>query len=173
MYHYVYIIEDIETEEYYIGSRTSRCIPNEDDYLGSMKSWKPNKNKLYKTIIGCYETRYEAIEIERNIITIKINDPLNRNYYIPTMGFHTVGLKRSKKWIDWNSKRFRGSKNPNFGKYHGLDRNEINNRLDKIKNIDLNKFGWVVKVSKILGITHTQTKRFINKYYMGDYTRNK
>ena len=48
---------------------------------------------------------------------------------------------------------------------------EIANRLEKIKNIDLNKFGWVKKVSIALNLTHTQTKRFIDKYYKGEFFR--
>jgi hypothetical protein len=47
MFHYVYQVEHIETDEFYIGSRTSKNIhPSLDPYLGSMKTWKVNKNKL-------------------------------------------------------------------------------------------------------------------------------
>ena len=52
MYHYVYKLELPETKEYYFGSRTSKVEPIKDVYyLGSMKSWKPDKKKLVKTII--------------------------------------------------------------------------------------------------------------------------
>ena len=57
----------------------------------------------------------------------------------------------------------------NFGGSNKLSDDEIKNRLDKIKEVDLMKYGWVKKVSDILEITHTQTKRFIKKYYNGSY----
>ena len=51
MYHYVYKLEHIETKEFYVGSRTSKLHPSLDVYLGSMKTWKPDKTKLKKTRI--------------------------------------------------------------------------------------------------------------------------
>ena len=49
MYHYVYKLELPETKEYYFGSRTSKVEPIKDIYyLGSMKTWKPDKKKLVK-----------------------------------------------------------------------------------------------------------------------------
>lgn len=39
-HHYVYKLTDLITDEYYIGVRSSSCIPEEDrKYRGSMKSW--------------------------------------------------------------------------------------------------------------------------------------
>lgn len=44
---------------------------------------------------------------------------------------------------------------------------EIKLRLKRIKdsNIDLTRYGWVTKIAKLLVVTHTHVKRFINKYY--------
>lgn len=51
---------------------------------------------------------------------------------------------------------------------------EIKSRLDKIAHINLQKYGWVCQVANELEISHTQARRFINKYYTGDiYTRAK
>ena len=61
----------------------------------------------------------------------------------------------------------------NFGGSNKLSEDEINRRLSLIKNIDLSKFGWVKKVSVRLGLTHTQVRRFIEKYYNGEYYRRK
>lgn len=45
--------------------------------------------------------------------------------------------------------------------------------LDMIKDVDKTKFGWVAKASKILGVSHSQVKRLIDKYYTGEiYRRN-
>ena len=48
-----------------------------------------------------------------------------------------------------------------------LKEEEIQRRLKLIKeaNIDLTKYGWVQKVAKLLGVTHTHVKRFIDRYY--------
>jgi hypothetical protein len=167
MYHYVYKLTHRETNEFYIGSRTSKLSPDEDTYLGSMKSWKPEVNKLQKTIIKTFSTRKEAVQYEIDLLKIFIEDELNRNYHIPSLGFHTQGLKRNDEWKLWNSKRLKGKNNPQYGKYHGLDDEEVKSRLLKINDVDFSKFGWVKKVSDKLNITHTQTRRFINKYFNG------
>ena len=60
-----------------------------------------------------------------------------------------------------------------FGGYNQLNDNEIKERLDKIKDIDLMKMGWVKKVSDVLEISHAQVKRFIKKYYKGEYYQRK
>lgn len=60
-----------------------------------------------------------------------------------------------------------------FGGQNKLNEKEIKDRLILIENIDLTKYGWVQKVSELLDITHTQTKRFIEKHYNGDYYRRK
>lgn len=35
----------------------------------------------------------------------------------------------------------------------------------------MNKYGWVKKASDLLNLTHTQIRRFVNKYYEGEYFR--
>ena len=46
--YYVYEIKDKTTNQFYIGSRGCYCDINDDKYLGSPKTWKPNKKKLIK-----------------------------------------------------------------------------------------------------------------------------
>lgn len=48
MYHYVYLITDLSTNEFYIGSRSCKVHPTVDPYTGSMSVWKPNKNNISK-----------------------------------------------------------------------------------------------------------------------------
>lgn len=92
MYHYVYRIEHIETGEFYIGSRSSKTHPTIDSYMGSMYTWKPDITKLKKEIIkDDFNSRDEANEFESIEIEINIECELNRNYHIPSKGFHTKG----------------------------------------------------------------------------------
>lgn len=60
-----------------------------------------------------------------------------------------------------------------YGGRNKLTKKEIKERFENIKDIDLTKYGWVSLVSKRLGITHTQVKRFIDKYYKGECYRRK
>jgi hypothetical protein len=109
MYHYVYKLELPNTGEYYFGSRTSKIEPFKDIYyLGSMKSWRPNKKNLVKTIIKFdFENRKECIEYERELIIKHRSDKLNMNAHIPNVGFNTIGLGQ---YVDENGKVFRVSK---------------------------------------------------------------
>ncbi|ADM80156.1 hypothetical protein phiAS5_ORF0313 [Aeromonas phage phiAS5] len=54
---------------------------------------------------------------------------------------------------------------------HAFKEEDIKARLDAISHIDLNKRGWVVKVSNVWGVSHTQTKRFMDQHYKGDVFR--
>jgi hypothetical protein len=109
MYHYVYKLELPETKEYYFGSRTSKVEPiNDIYYLGSMKTWKPDKKKLVKFIIKCdFENREDCIKYERELIIEHRFDVLNKNAHIPGVGFKTVGLGQ---YVDINNKVYRVSK---------------------------------------------------------------
>lgn len=110
MYHYTYKLELPETKEYYFGSRTSKIKPIHDvHYMGSMKSWRPDKKKLIKTIIReDFNSREECIKHERELILNHRQDKLNMNGHIPGVGFNTLGLGQ---YIDENGKIFRVSKN--------------------------------------------------------------
>ena len=104
MYHYVYRVEHIETGEYYIGSRSSKVHPSIDSYLGSMKTWNPDKTKLRKIILReGFSNREGAIEFESVEIYKNIENDLNRNYNIPDRKFFTAGFVTVK---DENGKCF-------------------------------------------------------------------
>jgi len=90
-------LEHIETGEFYFGSRGCKCEPEEDiKYLGTMYVWKPDKSKLTKIILDKFNTREEAYIHEAELITVHINNPLNRNYHIPNKGFHVEGRMTAK-----------------------------------------------------------------------------
>lgn len=83
MYFYVYMLEDLDGN-YYYGSRGSKVPPEEDSYMGSMKTWKPNKFTLTKTILKSdFESRTDAYKFEYDLIKEHIANPLNQNYILP------------------------------------------------------------------------------------------
>jgi hypothetical protein len=53
------------------------------------------------------------------------------------------------------------------GDLNKLTQDEVSRRLDLIKNVDLTRYGWVSKVSKLIGVSHTQARRFVDHYYDG------
>lgn len=91
--HYVYKIVDLITGEFYIGSRSCKCKVEDDCYMGSYYTWKPDDNaQLVKEIIKSdFNTRDEAVMHEADLIKKCINDKLNKNYHIPIAGFHSHG----------------------------------------------------------------------------------
>lgn len=91
--HYVYKITDTNTNHYYFGSRTCKCNPEDDNYMGSMLTWDTTHSNLKKEILKSdFETRDEAVEYEAIMISLNIDDDLNENYHIPPDKFHTYGL---------------------------------------------------------------------------------
>jgi hypothetical protein len=60
---------------------------------------------------------------------------------------------------------YRNSKNKT-----ALSVDTINDRLFKIafSGINLSKFGWVKKVSELLGVSHRCTRQFVTNYYPGE-----
>ena len=99
-YHYTYLLIDPVTGQFYIGSRTCKGVTPQEDvkYKGSMKAWKPeDKKRLVKTILREFPTRKDADLHEGELQKLFINDPLNENYYIQTVGFSTLGLPSYNK----------------------------------------------------------------------------
>jgi hypothetical protein len=93
-YFYIYQMTNPETGEFYIGRRNSTTKPSEDIlYRGSMVSWAKhdgfNKSKLIKTILYENIETFELLrELESNIISENIKNPLCRNAHIPNIGFY-------------------------------------------------------------------------------------
>jgi hypothetical protein len=93
-FHYVYKLTNPTSGEFYYGSRTCKCNPNDDTYMGSMVSWKVDKSILIKEIVDdSFESRNQALEYEANIIKQHIKNKLNRNYNIPGNEFCNLGKK--------------------------------------------------------------------------------
>lgn len=123
MKHYVYKLTDPITKQFYIGSR-SHEDPDNDDYMGSMKTWIPeDETRLVKQIIkDDFETREDAIEFESDMIKDNIDNPLNENYHIPTKGFSVQGMKKSPEEVQAMRKRlkeyYKHNKHPWYGRSH-------------------------------------------------------
>lgn len=121
---YVYKLEDPITGQFYFGSRSCKCNPINDDYMGSMITWKPvDMNRLIKTIIKHGVSSYqEALKYEAILISKYIENPLNENYYIPNKGFYNKGghtySEVSKKLMSKNHADVSGQNNPMYGKTH-------------------------------------------------------
>jgi hypothetical protein len=133
------------TNEFYIGSRTCECNPSDDVYMGSPKTWTPASENLIKEIIKSdFLDRESAIEYESKLISENIDNELNRNYYIPTKGFHTAGNKEIGKKI---SNALKGRK---FSKTHRKNLSlSVTGRVltDDVKNkISIKSKEWHSKI---------------------------
>ncbi len=104
MKHYVYKLENKKSGEFYFGSRTCHTNIEDDDYMGSMKTWKPNKKNLQKVILRSdFKNREDALLYEKKLVEKNIKHPLNRNYSIPTEGFYR---NDGNQWdSDWKLKQ--------------------------------------------------------------------
>lgn len=108
-YHYTYKIE-FETGHLYFGSRSCRCLPEADSYLGS-----PCTHKNYwseytpiKKILSLHKTREEANEYENILIewSWSVNKSLSLNGSINGIKFHNVGRVFSEEFRQKISKHY-------------------------------------------------------------------
>jgi hypothetical protein len=151
--HYVYELKHKITNEFYIGVRSCYGDSNNDNYMGSMKTWDVDKSMLVKTIINDkFETRKEANIKEIELLKENINHPLNRNYHIPTHGFCCFGTRHS----DTHKRKLSELK---LNKYKLNPQMLENNRIAQ-KNRWTNelKYEWSVKMTSI-----NSTKEYRNK----------
>lgn len=148
-----------------------------------------NENEMYKMESTIVDDAYLKNEDTYNLKKggnggwSKIND----NY--PIEKRKEIGKKFGSKAGSWKNKQKRieilnkiplekrkmiGKKlGDKYGGLNELSIDEVEKRLKCIEDIDLKKYGWVSEVSNRLGLTHTQVKRFIDKYYKGEYYRRK
>lgn len=99
MYHYTYKIH-YSTGKFYIGVRTSKCLPEEDTkYLGSSK-YTPNNLVVMKEILQVFPTRKQAIEHEVTLHK-KYDIAKNPNFYNRakqvSKKFDVTGIKQTKE----------------------------------------------------------------------------
>jgi ribosomal protein L20A (L18A) len=187
-YYGVHKTDDLEDDYFGSGTRLGYAIK------------KYEKKNFEIEILDFFDTYEEALELESQIVNEELvnnqscynitkggqggwkNTYKGKEYYQTdewkkrcSYAGKSVSLETRKRI--WKSvpleqrKKIAKKMGKEFGGRNKLSKEEIKERINKIKDINMNKIGWVSKVSKILGITHTQTKRFIDKYYRGDYYR--
>lgn len=198
MYYTVYKIINLINDKIYIGVHKTSNI--DDGYMGSGKDIKKDINKygianFRKEYLAIFDNESEMFHMESRIVD---NDFVKseKTYNLTKGGYGGWAIVNEKASIE--SKRIAGSWKDiekrreirksipiekrreigrklgnKFGGQNVLTKEEIETRLKKIENVNLLEYGWVNKISKILEITHTQVKRFIEKYYRGEYYRRK
>lgn len=201
MYYTVYKITNLINEKIYIGFHQTTNL--NDDYLGSGKIIrraikKYGSSNFKKEYIAIFDNAEEMYDLEKQLVNenflknekvYNLNKGGNGGWFFINNDIELkrkIGKKggsngtRTQKIKACNSiplekKRKIGKKlGDTYGGYNKFSDDTINDRLKKIENINMAEYGWVSKVSKELGITHTQVKRFIKKYYKGQYyTRKK
>jgi hypothetical protein len=153
-----------------------------------------------KEIIEFFDTYEEALKLEEFIVNeelISNNDCYNLKIgggsgweYVNRTKILTESMRKHLSNIGkWKNKEKRlkilesipmekrkkiGKKlGDKFGGQNKLSNYQIKERLNLIENIDLTKWGWVKKVSEKLNLTHTQSRRFIDKYYKEEVYKRK
>jgi len=189
----VYKITNLINGKIYVGVHKTNNL--DDNYMGSGVNIKRSIKKyglenFKKEYIGIFNNDEEMFKMESKIVTEEfINDPstyniviggsggfsyINETYWGNNKEKQRENLKKAHERISLEKKQKIGKYlGENFGGSNKLPQNEIDRRLKSISEINLNKFGWVKKVSEKLNISHTQTKRFIKKYYNGAYYQRK
>jgi len=88
-----------------------------------------------------------------------------------------VNREKARMWSE-NKTDEQRSEHARLGGLAGGGRNkltqiEIDERINTINEsgIDVLKYGWVLKVSELLNVSHTQVRRFMDKYYPYDFYR--
>jgi GIY-YIG catalytic domain len=189
----IYKITNLINDKIYVGAHKTNNL--DDNYMGSGLNIKRSIQKygvenFKKEYIGIFNNVDEMFKMESEIVTEEfVNDPntyniikggsggfsyINETYWINNKEKQRDNLKRIHKTISLEKKQKIGEHlGKNFGGSNRLSQNEIDKRLKMISDIDLNKFGWVKKVSDRLNMSHTQVKRFIKKYYNGSHYQRK
>ena len=119
MIYYTYKITHIGGK-YYVGRHSTDNL--EDGYMGSgiwPKSIK-DKTSLRKEILLFYPDEHTLVEAEKNLLEEHIKNPLCMNFNNNPVGFASGELNPAKSDLERKrrSERYRGDKNPMYGKRH-------------------------------------------------------
>jgi len=139
-YHYVYRLENIDNNKYYIGCRSCSCDPKSDNYFSSSKLVKKlikNGNIFNKTILKVFNNREDAILYEM-FLHEKYNVSLNKNFYNKVKQtskfFDTSGLL----FIDGEAVTLEDYYKNDSLKYHTTDKVSVKNTNGETLQIDKN-----------------------------------
>jgi hypothetical protein len=124
--HYVYYsYEDFGRG--YIGCRTCKCLPEDDDYLGSYHD--STFNPTNKIILETFSTREEALQAEVNL----------HKFYQVDKNPHFANKARQKTTGFYYAEQKFGEENPFYQKQH------TEQTKNKISQIGKENKGWVDK----------------------------
>ena len=110
--HYVYYSYE-EFGRGYIGCRTCKCLPEEDDYLGSYHD--ETFNPSHKIILETFPTREEALQAEVNL----------HKFYQVDKNPHFANKARQKTTGFYYAEKKFGEENPFYGKSHTEETKKI------------------------------------------------
>lgn len=119
-YHYTYLLKCSDTDQLYMGVRTSKCLPEEDSYMSSsrtVKSMISQGYKFTKTILQTFQTRAEAVDAEieyHNTYNVSVNPVYLNKAKQTSTKFDTTGIKPHNT----GKSHLPGELNPFFGKKH-------------------------------------------------------
>ncbi len=112
MYHYTYKIH-YSTGLFYIGVRSSECVPEDDTkYIGSSKN-TPNELLIKKEILGIFDTREDALqnEMKHHIVNDVVKNKLYYNLALQNgTGFDCTGKKQTPEHIEKRTSKRIGCK---------------------------------------------------------------
>ena len=101
MNHYTYLLQSKTDDMMYIGVRSCKCLPEEDNYWGSSKHLPKNVSDICdKFILGTFDSRKEALQDEINRHNIN-NVAKNPNFWNKakqtSTGWNTAGTTISNE----------------------------------------------------------------------------
>lgn len=189
-YFIIYKTTNLLNNKFYIGYHSTHDL--NDEYLGSGKLLKKSISKygienFKKDILYVFPSKEEAFSKEKELVTedfIKRSDTYNLKLGGEGGWDHTwndpkriKNLKKAHKegrintWLDVDKSKLTGMK----GKKHTpetkakiaemklIDKSILKQRQLDYINID-KSYGWISKLGRKWGVSHTQVRRFINVY---------
>lgn len=190
MYYTVYKIINLINNKVYIGIHRTDNL--EDSYMGSGQNIKRairkyGRENFKKEYLAVFDNIEEMLEMETKLVNREFLDSgLSYNLNEGGKAGFTyldpqIMKKKFSEWGSWKDleKRQRVWKSvplekrkeigKQMGTNHGgsnrLSEVEINKRIEVLKTLDSNAIGYIMTASRLLDITHTQVRRFIDKYY--------
>ncbi len=167
-YHYTYLLICKETQQKYIGVRTSRVLPIEDKYLSSSRTVSAMLKQGYtfdKHILSLFDSRTQAqeheIELHKKYDVARSEEYLNKSVHVSS-GFSIAGTKLSEETKKRMSESRRGKKRGPLSEEHKEKLRRVDHSYTKTEEYRLN----MKKV--VTGRTHSEeTKRKQSVAHLG------